>query len=115
LGLTAYRPAFEARLAAQRRAGIPVVFESIDDFVERSSALIGSPEQVIDKVGRYHERLGHEVIHLSADVDGVTVSQQRRSLELFQSHVAPVLRERIASRPLAAQSRPKEVELVPRQ
>jgi alkanesulfonate monooxygenase SsuD/methylene tetrahydromethanopterin reductase-like flavin-dependent oxidoreductase (luciferase family) len=32
-----------------------------------SSALIGSPEQVIDKVGRYHEQLGHEVIHLSAE------------------------------------------------
>ncbi len=65
-----YRRAFEARLAFQRRAGLPVVFESIKDFVDRSSALIGSPEQVIDKVGRYHEQLGHEVIHLSAEADG---------------------------------------------
>jgi alkanesulfonate monooxygenase SsuD/methylene tetrahydromethanopterin reductase-like flavin-dependent oxidoreductase (luciferase family) len=98
-----YRPMFEARLATQRRVGFPVVFESIEDFVERSSALVGSPEQVIDKVGRYHEQLGHEVMHLSADADGVTVSQQRRSLELFQSDVAPVLRERIPSRPLNSQ------------
>ena len=109
--LSAYRPTFEARLAAQRRAGIPVVFDSIEDLVERSSALVGSPEQVIDKVARYHEKLGHEVIHLSADVDGVTVGQQRRSLELFQSDVAPILRERIPSRPLAAQSTPKEFAL----
>jgi hypothetical protein len=79
------------------------------------SALLDSPEQVIDKVGSYHKQLGHMVIHLSADVDSVTVSQQRRRLEPFQSHVAPVLRERIASRPLAAQSRPKEVEFGPRQ
>jgi len=86
-----------------RRAGIPAVFESIDDFIERSSALVGSPEQVIDKVGRYHEQLGHEVIHLSADADGVTVGQQCRSFELFQSDVAPVLRDRIPSRPLIAQ------------
>jgi alkanesulfonate monooxygenase SsuD/methylene tetrahydromethanopterin reductase-like flavin-dependent oxidoreductase (luciferase family) len=107
--VAAYRPAFEARLAAQRRVGIPVVFDSIEDFVERSSALIGSPEQVIDKVGRYHEQLGHEVIHLSADTDGVTASQRRRSLELFQSDVAPVLRERIPSRPLSSQLAPKEV------
>src|SRR5277367_6085119 len=107
-----YRPMFEARLAAQRRVGFPVVFESIEDFVWRSSALVGSPEQVIDKVGRYHEQLGHEVMHLSADADGVTVSQQRRSLELFQSDVAPVLRERIPSRPLASQSVPEEDELV---
>ncbi|MDX1891163.1 LLM class flavin-dependent oxidoreductase [Mycolicibacterium sp. 050158] len=102
--LAAYRPIFEARLAAQRRMGLPVVFESIEDLVERSSALVGSPEQVIDKVGRYHERLGHEVMHLSADVDGLPPGDQRRSLELFQSAVAPALRERIPSRPLVAQS-----------
>jgi alkanesulfonate monooxygenase SsuD/methylene tetrahydromethanopterin reductase-like flavin-dependent oxidoreductase (luciferase family) len=93
----------EARLAFARRGGIPAVFESIDDFIERSSALVGSPEQIIDKVGRYHEQLGHEVIHLSADADGVTPAQQRRSFELFQSDVAPVLRERIPSRPLISQ------------
>src|SRR5271168_1076376 len=80
-----YRPVFEARLAFARRAGLPVVFESIGDFIERSSALVGSPEQVIDKVSRYHEQLGHEVMHLSADADGVTPDQQRHSLELFQS------------------------------
>jgi alkanesulfonate monooxygenase SsuD/methylene tetrahydromethanopterin reductase-like flavin-dependent oxidoreductase (luciferase family) len=104
-----YRPMFEARLAFARRAGIPAVFSSIEDFVERSSALIGSPAQVIDKVGRYHEQLGHEVMHLSADADGVTPEAQRRSMELFQSEVAPILRERIASRPLIAQSVPNDV------
>jgi alkanesulfonate monooxygenase SsuD/methylene tetrahydromethanopterin reductase-like flavin-dependent oxidoreductase (luciferase family) len=102
---------FEARLAAQRNAGMAVVFDSIEDFVVRSSALIGSPEQVIDKVGRYHEQLGHEVMHLSADAGAVTASQQRRSLELFQSDVAPVLRERVPSRPLISQLSPKEVLL----
>jgi alkanesulfonate monooxygenase SsuD/methylene tetrahydromethanopterin reductase-like flavin-dependent oxidoreductase (luciferase family) len=107
--VSTYRPMFEARLAFARRAGIPVVFESIEDFVERSSALVGSPEQVIDKVGRYHELLGHEVMHLSADTDGVTASQQRRSLELFQSEVAPVLRQRFPSRPLVAQSTAEEI------
>jgi alkanesulfonate monooxygenase SsuD/methylene tetrahydromethanopterin reductase-like flavin-dependent oxidoreductase (luciferase family) len=102
--VSAYRPMFEARLAAQRRAGMPVVFDSIEDFIERSSALVGSPQQVIEKVGRYHDQLGHEAMHLSADVDGVPPSQQRRSLELFQAHVAPVLRQQIPSRPLVWQS-----------
>jgi alkanesulfonate monooxygenase SsuD/methylene tetrahydromethanopterin reductase-like flavin-dependent oxidoreductase (luciferase family) len=104
-----YRLAFETRLAFQRRAGEPVVFESMEDYVDRSSALIGSPQQVIDKVGRYHEQLGHEEIHLSADADVVTVGQKRRSLELFQSDVAPALRDRIPSRPLISQLTPKEV------
>lgn len=101
--IATYRPMIEARLAMQRRGGFPMVFESAEDFLKRSSALVGSPEQVIDKVGRYHEQLGHEVIHLSADADGVTAVQQRRSHELFQSDVAPVLRNRIPSRPLISQ------------
>jgi alkanesulfonate monooxygenase SsuD/methylene tetrahydromethanopterin reductase-like flavin-dependent oxidoreductase (luciferase family) len=101
--IATYRPMIEARLALQRRGGFPMVFESAEDFLERSSALVGSPEQVIDKVSRYHEQLGHEVIHLSADADGVTPAQQRRSHELFQSDVAPVLRNRIPSRPLISQ------------
>lgn len=107
--VAAYRFSFEARLAAQRSAGMPVVFDTVEDLVERSSALIGSPEQVIDKVGRYYEQFGHEVIHLSADADGVTPLQQRRSLELFQSEVAPVLRERIPSRPLTEHHVSREV------
>ena len=106
-----YRLSFETRLAFARRVGLPVVFESIDDFITRSSALVGSPQQVIDKVGRYHEQFGHEVIHLSADADGVTTDQKRRSLELFQSDVAPVLRDRIPSRPLVSQSNLNEVAL----
>ena len=104
-----FRPAFEARLAFARSAGLPVVFESIEDFVARSSALIGSPQQVIDKVSRYYEQLGHEVIHLSADVDGVTRTQKLRSLELFQADVAPILRKKLPSRPLSAQAKQEEV------
>jgi alkanesulfonate monooxygenase SsuD/methylene tetrahydromethanopterin reductase-like flavin-dependent oxidoreductase (luciferase family) len=104
-----FRPAFHARLSAQRRVGMPVMFDTIEDFVDRSSALVGSPQQVIDKVSRYHEQLGHEVIHLSAEADGVTAAQKRQSLELFQSDVAPALREQIPSRPLISQSTDKGV------
>jgi alkanesulfonate monooxygenase SsuD/methylene tetrahydromethanopterin reductase-like flavin-dependent oxidoreductase (luciferase family) len=107
--LAEYRLTFEARLAFQRKAGLPVVFDSVEDFVDRSSALVGSPAQVIDKVSRYHEQLGHEVIHLSAEADGLTAAQKRRSLDLFVSDVAPILREQIHSRPLSAQSSRKEL------
>ncbi|WP_216892382.1 LLM class flavin-dependent oxidoreductase [Nocardia alni] len=96
----AYRPIFEARQAVARKHDLPIVFDSVEDFVDRSSALIGSPQQVLEKVLRYHERFGHEVIHLAADGDGFTPAQHRDSLELFQGEVAPVLRQRIKSRPL---------------
>ena len=94
-----YRPMFDARLAAFKRSGMPVVFHSLEDAIERSSALIGSPQQIIEKVQRYHEQMGHEVLSINSDNAGLTPAQHRASLELFQSDVAPVLRNAIPSRP----------------
>ena len=94
-----YRPIFEARQEAFRRQGIPLVFQSLEDAIERSSALIGSPQQIIEKVHRYHEQLGHEVLNLNADGAGLTAADHRATLELFQSDIAPVLRRDIPSRP----------------
>ncbi|WP_155370901.1 LLM class flavin-dependent oxidoreductase [Catellatospora vulcania] len=97
--IAVYRPIFEARQAAFQRLGVPLVFTSLEDAIERSSILVGSPQQIIDKVHRYHKQLGHEVMHLSADRDGLTPEQHRANLELFQSDIAPVLRRDIPSRP----------------
>jgi alkanesulfonate monooxygenase SsuD/methylene tetrahydromethanopterin reductase-like flavin-dependent oxidoreductase (luciferase family) len=77
------------------------VFPTLEDAIERSSILVGSPQQVIDKVLRYHKRFGHEVMHLHADADGLTPAQHRDALELFQAEIAPVLRREIPSRPFA--------------
>ncbi|MEU2876687.1 LLM class flavin-dependent oxidoreductase [Streptomyces sp. NPDC007070] len=99
--LDAYRPVFESNLAFQREHGLPVVFETLEDYAERSSALIGSPQQVIEKVHRYHERFGHTVLHVHADASGLTDAQHRDSLELFQGEVAPVLRTEIPDPPFA--------------
>jgi len=87
--LAAYRPLYEARLRMFTKLGMPVVFPTLEDFVERSSALVGSPAQVIEKVLRYHGELGHEVMHLHSDGDGLTPAEHRAALELFQSDVAP--------------------------
>ena len=100
--LATYRPIFDARLRWLTGAGLEPVFTTLEDFVERSSALVGSPAQIIEKVHRYHERFGHEVIHLAADRDGLTGEEHRAALELFQSDVAPVLRRDIPSRPFPA-------------
>ncbi|MBB5778802.1 LLM class flavin-dependent oxidoreductase [Nonomuraea jabiensis] len=94
-----YRPIFEARQETFKRYGAPLVFHSLEDAIERSSILVGSPQQIIDKVHRYHDRFGHEVMHLHADADGLTDAQHRAALELFQSDIAPVLRKEIPSRP----------------
>ncbi|GAA1934366.1 LLM class flavin-dependent oxidoreductase [Kitasatospora viridis] len=97
--LADYRPVFEGQLALQKRLGLDPVFQTLEDFVERSSALIGSPQQVIEKVHRYHEQLGHSVLHLHAEASGLTDTQHRDSLELFQSDIAPTLRREIPDPP----------------
>jgi alkanesulfonate monooxygenase SsuD/methylene tetrahydromethanopterin reductase-like flavin-dependent oxidoreductase (luciferase family) len=97
-----YRPIFDARLETFKRFGIEPVFPTLEDAIERGSILVGSPQQIIDKVHRYHARLGHEVMHLQAEPDGLTDKQHRASLALFQSEIAPVLRRDIPSRPFTA-------------
>jgi alkanesulfonate monooxygenase SsuD/methylene tetrahydromethanopterin reductase-like flavin-dependent oxidoreductase (luciferase family) len=99
--IATYRPVFEGNVAFHKRLGLEPVFPTIEDFVERSSALIGSPQQIIDKVHRYHEQFGHTVLHLHAEAGGLTESRHRDSLELFQSEVAPVLRRGIPDPPFA--------------
>ena len=95
----AYRPVFEGYLGFQKRLGVEPVFPTLEDFVDRSSALIGSPAQVIEKVHRYHAQFGHSVLHLHADAGGLTDAQHRDSLELFQSEIAPTLRREIPDPP----------------
>lgn len=101
----AFRPIFEAQRAAFTAAGVGQVWTDYDDYLARSSALIGSPAEVIDKVERYHQRLGHTVVHLHADASGLTAAQHRDSLELFQAEVAPELRRTIADPPWPAPAR----------
>ncbi|GAA2874025.1 LLM class flavin-dependent oxidoreductase [Streptosporangium fragile] len=103
-----YRPIFDARLALFEKAGVKPVFPTLEDAIERGSILVGSPQQIIDKVHRYHERLGHEVMHVQADADGLTDGQHRASLELLQSDIAPVLRREIPSRPFPRYENPDE-------
>lgn len=97
-----FRPLYAAREKQFAASGLPPTFTDFEDFVTRSSALTGSPQEVIEKVHRYHEAFGHEVTHVHADGDGLTPQQHRAALELFQSAVAPVLRRDLPSRPLAA-------------
>ncbi len=79
--------------------GMEPVFPTLEDFIERSSALIGSPQQIVDKVHRYHEQFGHSVLHLHAEAGGLPAAEHRASLELFQSEVAPALRRSIPDPP----------------
>ncbi|MCM3887092.1 LLM class flavin-dependent oxidoreductase [Frankia sp. R82] len=101
-----YRPIFDARITMLRGLGQEPVFPTLEDAIERSSILVGSPQQIIEKVHWYHDQLGHEVMHLHADADGLTPAEHRATMELFQSDIAPVLRAEIPSRPFPAATQP---------
>lgn len=92
-----FRPRFGAGQAFARSLGAPKVFDSLEDAVARGSYFVGSPQQVIDQVHRYHDALGHEVQH-TAGVGSIDDPQFRAGIELFASDVLPVLQREIPDR-----------------
>jgi alkanesulfonate monooxygenase SsuD/methylene tetrahydromethanopterin reductase-like flavin-dependent oxidoreductase (luciferase family) len=86
----AYRPFWNAQRAtpAAKHNGSP--FWELEEFIEQGSALIGSPEQVLDKLHRYTKSYGHQLIGIS--VDARPFEWQRDQLEWFATEIAPALR-----------------------
>ncbi|PJI93823.1 LLM class flavin-dependent oxidoreductase [Luteimicrobium subarcticum] len=106
----AYRPVYEAlaeRLRAadnHHLAGTATLYDSYEDYLERGSALVGSPQQVLDKVLRYHEAFGNSAITVGGHDPGVGGSAWRDSLELFASDVAPEVRRLLPDLPTPDES-----------
>lgn len=57
--------------------------------------MIGSPEQIIEKILNYQAAFGHQVLSLS--VDGLSEAEQREQMERFAADIAPVLRREVPS------------------
>jgi alkanesulfonate monooxygenase SsuD/methylene tetrahydromethanopterin reductase-like flavin-dependent oxidoreductase (luciferase family) len=97
--ITAYQPVYERFAAMVANSGqLPgtfTIYDGYDDFLERGSALVGSPQQVIEKVGRYHEAFGNRLIAIGGHPGNLSDKQFTASLELFQAEVAPALRQSI--------------------
>jgi alkanesulfonate monooxygenase SsuD/methylene tetrahydromethanopterin reductase-like flavin-dependent oxidoreductase (luciferase family) len=108
--LGTFRPYFHAylRTAAARQHQPP--FTSVEDVIARGPALVGSPQQVLEKVHHVHEAFGHEILGIGVDGFGIPVPHQRASLELFFAEVAPLLRRALPSRMWS----PRQPPLLPR-
>ncbi len=87
-----YYNAFHATAASQVNNS---PFKDLEDNVKNGPVLIGSPDQVIEKILNYYEAYGHQVVSIS--VDGLTETEQREQMERFATEVAPVLRREIPS------------------
>ncbi|WP_151770561.1 LLM class flavin-dependent oxidoreductase [Streptomyces abyssomicinicus] len=103
-----YRPVFEARLAVNRTFdGGSIRYDTVEDWIAGSSVLVGSPQQIIEKVLAQHQRLGHELLHIHVDGEILAAADHTATLELFFSEIAPVLRRELPSRSLEPAVRPQ--------
>ena len=64
-----YGPVYEALVAATNVPGNNSPFRDIDHAIAEGPALVGSPQQVIDKIGRFHGALGHDLQSISLPDD----------------------------------------------
>lgn len=92
-----FRPYYEAftRTEGFRHNDSP--FVTLEDNIAGGPALVGSPQQVLEKIHLQHEAFGHQVLALGIEGFGLPEEQRRASLELFFSEVAPVLRAELPS------------------
>ncbi|MBI4934606.1 MAG: hypothetical protein HY828_12050, partial [Actinobacteria bacterium] len=80
-----------------RLLGATPQFDTLEDAIARGSYFVGSPQQVVDQIHRYHDALGHEVQHTSG-IGSINDPSTRTSLELLASDVLPVLRRELPDR-----------------
>ena len=59
--------------------------------------VVGSPQQVIDKILHQHEIFGHDRFLLQMSVGSISHKKLMRSIELFATEVAPVVRRETAA------------------
>lgn len=86
-----YGPVYEAIVAATHVPGNNTPFRDIDHAIAEGPALVGSPQQIIDKIGRFHEAFGHDLQSVSLPTT-LPIEQQHELLERFTSEVVPVAR-----------------------
>ena len=69
-------------------------------FVARSSS--ADPEQVAEKILFQHEIFGHDRFMIQFTVGSMPHDKVMRSIELFGTEVAPLVRAEVARRTVAA-------------
>jgi probable LLM family oxidoreductase len=93
-----FYPSYAAQMSrlGVERGWPPMTRERYDASLGlRQHLMIGSPEQVIEKILFQHERLGHQRYLMQMSVGTMPHAQTMRSIELFGTKVAPVVRKAV--------------------
>jgi alkanesulfonate monooxygenase SsuD/methylene tetrahydromethanopterin reductase-like flavin-dependent oxidoreductase (luciferase family) len=89
-------PAFKVTMdkIGSERGWSPMTREQFDASTSLNGAnVVGSPQQVIDKILHQHEIFGHDRFLLQMSVGSIPHKKLLKSIELFASEVAPVIRK----------------------
>ncbi|MFE2429855.1 LLM class flavin-dependent oxidoreductase [Streptomyces sp. NPDC059373] len=93
-----YKEAYEARVRQffkphlVGKAGYNTPFRTIEDAIENGPQLIGSPQQIIDKILGYHAVYRHDLQSITVDGVGLGRARQIETLQRFAEEIAPVVR-----------------------
>jgi alkanesulfonate monooxygenase SsuD/methylene tetrahydromethanopterin reductase-like flavin-dependent oxidoreductase (luciferase family) len=93
----AFGPTYEQIVAFFNRPGNhtpgnEMTFATIDDAIERGPVLVGSPQQIAEKILWWHEAFGHDLQSFSLPTM-IPHEQQLNMLERLASEVIPVVRK----------------------
>jgi alkanesulfonate monooxygenase SsuD/methylene tetrahydromethanopterin reductase-like flavin-dependent oxidoreductase (luciferase family) len=89
-----YGPVYDALVAATNVPGNNTPYRDIQHAIADGPVLVGTAQQVIDKIARFHGRLGHSLQSISLPTT-VPFEQQLEILERFATEVIPVLRREL--------------------
>lgn len=89
-----YGPVYEAIVAATNVPGNNTPFRDIHHAIAEGPALVGTSQQIIDKIGAFHGRLRHDLQSVSLPTT-VPFERQLEILERFATEVIPVLRREL--------------------
>ena len=91
-------PSYAAQMThiGRERGWPPTTREHLDAGLPlRAHLMVGSPEQVIEKILFQHEKLGHSRYLMQMSVGTMPHAQTMRSIELLGTEVAPVVRSKL--------------------
>ncbi|RII09362.1 Limonene 1,2-monooxygenase [Streptomyces sp. YIM 130001] len=74
------------------RPGYNTPFRTVEEAIADGPHLIGSPQQIIDKILGYHAAYRHDLQSITVDSSGLELSGQIEQLQWFAEEIAPVVR-----------------------
>ncbi|MFE6227440.1 MULTISPECIES: LLM class flavin-dependent oxidoreductase [unclassified Streptomyces] len=98
-----YKELYEAKVAQsfrphlEGRAGYNTPFRTVEEAIADGPQLIGSPEQITEKILAFHAHYGHDLQSVTVDGFGQSTAEQTETLARFAEEIAPVLRKEAPS------------------